>query len=123
LAGALKVKNKHLIPVILDADILELFKKAINNQPIGEYFRRHQREVVEEYVRKNSEALGIPILSEPPKERQTTVNEYVVSSFMDYDLHELESMSNAMLERFRSKCVDGSVAAAQLRKKRKVIRR
>ena len=45
MAGALKVKNKHQILVILDADILEDFKKAIN-MPIGEYLAEDKRRLL-----------------------------------------------------------------------------
>lgn len=58
MAGEIKVRNKHNQLVILDADKLEDFKKAIYPLSISEYFRQHQIDVVEEYKKeKNLNAL------------------------------------------------------------------
>lgn len=48
MAGERKVLHKHTQPVILDADMLEDFKKAIK-QDISGYFRQIQYDVVEAY--------------------------------------------------------------------------
>jgi len=79
MAGAIKVKNKHQILVILDADILEDFKKAIN-MPIGEYFRQHQKEIVEE-SKKVEAPERLPIIAKGFGERQTTISEYDIKLF------------------------------------------
>lgn len=48
MAGQRKVLHKHTQPVILDADLLEDFQKAIK-QDISGYFRQIQYDVVEQY--------------------------------------------------------------------------
>ena len=74
MAGELKVKNKHNQLVILDADKLEDFKKAIGHITISEYFRQHQIDVVEEY-QKNAEGLSNPIGL--PAMAGTNYNKYI----------------------------------------------
>lgn len=49
MAGALKVKYKHTLPIILHADLMDEFKEAINGQDIGVFFREIQEDVVEKY--------------------------------------------------------------------------
>lgn len=55
MAGSIKVKYKHTLPIILHADMMDDFKKAINKD-IGVYFREIQEEVVERYRQEKKES-------------------------------------------------------------------
>lgn len=59
MAGTLKVKYKHVQPVILHADQLEDFKEALGGQDISSFFREIQEDVVDKY-RKEKEKKGKP---------------------------------------------------------------
>jgi hypothetical protein len=120
MAGAIKVRNKHTIPVILDGDILEEFKSSIR-MPIGEYFRRHQREVVDE-ERKKVEARSMPILGELPKENNNHTIQTTLNSFMDLQLDDLEDLDNIHVELLRRKCVYLSVGCVQIKRERGILR-
>ena len=52
MAGAVKVKNKHNQIIILDADKLDDFKRAISPLTISEFFRQQQEDIVDEYNKK-----------------------------------------------------------------------
>src|SRR5207342_2422335 len=49
MAPGIKVRHKHSVLVILDADQIEDFKKAIAPLGISDYFRQEQYNIVEEY--------------------------------------------------------------------------
>jgi hypothetical protein len=57
MAGTTKVKYKHTVPVILHADMMEDFKKAINKD-VGVFFREIQEDVVKAY--REEEKKGKP---------------------------------------------------------------
>jgi|ERR1041385_1198004 hypothetical protein len=120
MAGAIKVRNKHTIPVILDGDILEEFKSSIR-MPIGEYFRRHQREVVDE-ERKKVEARSMPILGELPENDEDNTIQTTLNSFMDIEPEDLEELDDSSLEPFRRHCAKLSVACVQIKRQRGVLR-
>lgn len=56
MAGTMKVKFKHTQPVILHADMMDDFKKAID-QDVSSFFREIQEDVVDKY-RKEKEKKG-----------------------------------------------------------------
>ena len=95
MAGAVKVKHKHTIPMILDGDKLDDFKKAIKNKPIGEFFRQLQYDIVEEY-RKNVEAQENPLGLPKDNCGQSTLDQYQINPFRS-DQYQLEEIKNFLM--------------------------
>jgi len=77
LAPEIKIKNQHNQHVILDADKLEDFKKAISPLEISSYFRRVQYDIVEEY-NKNKERKDDYIINFMVDDKQTTLDLYKI---------------------------------------------
>ena len=88
MAGAIKIKNKHQILINLDADILEEFKNAIGNEAIGEYFREHQKDVVEEYrkAKKNLSSPNYSAIKPLNNNKQSTIDKYFPQHLQDWQV-------------------------------------